>query len=110
MILRRCLAVAAATGLTRSSRSDRLWASAVAVLDGVFIAMASSLQLNEFGPPPAPSATGAGRTLPQRCENSLYGPAQKNRKILGNPYTTAARRGCRPTQKGPDKSGPFARL
>ena len=35
-------------------------------------------------------ATAAGRTLPQRCENSLYKPGQKNRKILANSYTTAA--------------------
>lgn len=35
--------------LTRSSRRERLSASALAVLDAVLIAMASSLQLNEFG-------------------------------------------------------------
>src|SRR5215510_8453657 len=110
MIFSRCLALAPATGLTSSSRSERLSANATAVLDPVLVAMASTCNSMKITVAAPADWQGAGSNLPQRCEKSLYATDQRNRKILGNLYAIAARSTRGSTQKGPDFRGPFDSL
>jgi hypothetical protein len=69
------LAVAVATGLINSSRSDRLSATALSYL--LLTGIGSLVNRVGYG-------SRLGRKLPESSENSLYGDPPKERKILGN--------------------------